>query len=57
MQSQEFQKHCEALEELLEYECHTSRLKHKEFDTINQLLFELQVLGLYKLPDKYNGIL
>lgn len=56
MENKEIQKHCEYLEELLEYECQYSRLKQKEFDAINQLLFELQVLGLYKLPEKYKTL-
>lgn len=48
------QNHCEKLEELLEIECKKARLTNGEFNTINNLLFELQSSGLYKLPEKYN---
>jgi hypothetical protein len=56
MVNEEIQKQCETLEDLLNYECKQPRLKQKEFNAINHLLFELQTMGLYKVPERYlNG--
>ncbi len=54
MEKEKIQKCCEILEELLDRECKEERLTMKEFDAINNLLFELQCSGIYELPEKYN---
>ena len=53
MNREKIQEYCEALEELLDRECEIDRLTSKEFNAINNLLFELQSSGIYKLPEKY----
>lgn len=50
------QKYCEQLEELIEIECKTHRLKPKEFHALNMLLFELQANGLYKYIETETNI-
>lgn len=47
------QEYCLELEKLLDRECRSQRLNMKEFTLINKLLFELQTMGLYKLPEKF----
>jgi len=42
------QKHCNALEELLDRDSVSQKLSFKDFQTINLLLLELQIAGLHK---------